>query len=428
MNSAPNSARKLQRILAALLVVVSLLCSVSTDALASSLVKARVEAEYSNVYQGASTDSALLRKAPQGSMMTIGLTKGDWCYVKYDGTVGYVLKNTLTTDLASDTEGEYAPAPETTPAPTPTVQPTAQPTVQPTKQPQAGVETVTVEATKLYKKPSLEAEFYGSIPANKKVVCLLVNSQWACIEAAGYTGYVPKTAIQLNSDIPVDTPIEPEVPAAPSETEIPESDTKLICYVKGDVYLYPICDTASQPVAALKQGDKILVSAVKNGWAKLCATDGTAGYIPADYVSKNAIAPAVKPVLADWFESNIQEIFGCGTTATVVDVLTGKSFTVRRKGGINHADMETVSKEDTATMLSLYGGVESWDRRAIWVVIDGVYYAASMNGKGHGEETGLDNGLEGHFCIHFLNSRTHGTDNVCPLHQACVKQAYLAKP
>lgn len=428
MNSAPNSARKLQRILAALLVAVSLLCSVSTDALAAPLLKGRIIAEYSNMYKSTSTDSQLLRTAPKDALVTIGLFKGNWSYVKYDGVAGYVLSDTLVIVISTEDENGSAPAPETTPAPTPTVQPTAQPTVQPTNQPQAGVETVIVEATKLYKKPSLEAEFYGSIPANKKVVCLLVNSQWACIEAAGYTGYVPKTAIQLNSDIPVDTPIEPEVPVAPSETEIPESDTKLICYVKGDVYLYPICDTASKPVTALKQGDKILVSAVKNGWAKLCTTDGTAGYIPADYVSKNAIAPAVKPVLADWFESNIQEVFGRGTTATVVDVLTGKSFAVRRKGGFNHADMETISKEDTATMLSLYGGVESWDRRAIWVVIDGVYYAASMNGKGHGEETGLNNGLEGHFCIHFLNSRTHGTDNVCPLHQACVKQAYLAKP
>ena len=68
-------------------------------------------------------------------------------------------------------------------------------------------------------------------------------------------------------------------------------------------------------------------------------------------------------------------------------------------------------------------GSWSWERRAIWVTIDGVRYAASMNCMPHGEGAIKENGFPGHHCIHFLNSRTHGGDNLDPDHQACVALA-----
>ena len=49
-----------------------------------------------------------------------------------------------------------------------------------------------------------------------------------------------------------------------------------------------------------------------------------------------------------------------------------------------------------------------------------------MNGMPHGSGP-LDNGFSGHHCIHFVNSRTHGTNRVCPLHQAAIKKAVAAE-
>lgn len=128
-----------------------------------------------------------------------------------------------------------------------------------------------------------------------------------------------------------------------------------------------------------------------------------------------------------WFK-NGDTVFKKLTTAVVTDVLTGKSFTVIRKSGTNHADVEPLTAEDTKIMKSIYGGTWSWDRRAIWVEIDGQLYAGSMNGMPHGKEIVCDNNFSGHFCIHFTGSRTHGTNRVDERHQAAVQKALNTKP
>jgi len=46
-----------------------------------------------------------------------------------------------------------------------------------------------------------------------------------------------------------------------------------------------------------------------------------------------------------------------------------------------------------------------------------------MNGMPHGTATISNNGFDGHFCIHFYKSKTHGTGLVDDEHQNCVEQA-----
>lgn len=160
--------------------------------------------------------------------------------------------------------------------------------------------------------------------------------------------------------------------------------------------------------------------------------------------------PTGSMYIYDWW-SEAQYIFGIGDRAVVTDVATGIKFTVMRTYGSNHADVETVSASDTAKFRSCYGGRDSWERRAIVVVVNGTTMAASMNGYAHaGSDSAKDgawvswrsgdygaginldrikgNNLNGVFCIHFKNSTTHGTGLVCKLHQACIKQAasYIA--
>ena len=76
-------------------------------------------------------------------------------------------------------------------------------------------------------------------------------------------------------------------------------------------------------------------------------------------------------------------------------------------------------------MKSIYGGSWSWRRRAILILYNGHVYAASMNGMPHGTTT-ISNGFDGHFCIHFKNSKTHGTKKVDPDHQSAVTSASRA--
>lgn len=139
------------------------------------------------------------------------------------------------------------------------------------------------------------------------------------------------------------------------------------------------------------------------------------------------VEPPLAAVAVPWSEVN--NLWKVGTVAQVTDVRTGRIFYVMRRGGWAHSDSEPVSKRDTATMLSNYGGAWNWARRPIVVVINGRRIAASQNGMPHGGST-LDNNFPGHFCIHFLGSTTHGssyTSNGVPTldaaHQRCVQEA-----
>ena len=125
----------------------------------------------------------------------------------------------------------------------------------------------------------------------------------------------------------------------------------------------------------------------------------------------------------DWWKSDIQKIFAKGTAALITDVETGLQWREERRGGTNHADVQPLTKEDTKKLKKAYGGKWAWTRRAIWVTINGVTYAASMNGMPHGGGAIKTNGFDGHHCIHFTNSRTHCSDKVCPNHQKMIKKA-----
>ena len=125
----------------------------------------------------------------------------------------------------------------------------------------------------------------------------------------------------------------------------------------------------------------------------------------------------------DWWTSGIQSIFARGTTAVITDVATGLAWREQRRGGTNHADVQPLTAADTAVLKKAYGGTWSWNRRAIFVTINGVNYAASMNGMPHGGGSISGNNFNGHHCIHFTNSRTHGTDSVCEKHQAAIQKA-----
>jgi len=149
--------------------------------------------------------------------------------------------------------------------------------------------------------------------------------------------------------------------------------------------------------------------------------------------------------LMSWF-NGVENIFTIGETAAVLDIQTGLSFKVKRTYGYNHADCETLTANDTAVMKKIYGGAWSWSRRAIIVTVDGKRFAASMSGMphagnenyaanrhinsrsgGYGAGLNLDavkgNKMSGHFCIHFYNSRTHGSNRVDKAHQRMAKLA-----
>ncbi len=130
-----------------------------------------------------------------------------------------------------------------------------------------------------------------------------------------------------------------------------------------------------------------------------------------------------KTEVPDWFKDNVSSLIPKNARFIVKDVRTGKTFQCVRWSGINHLDAEPRSAADTAKMKSIFGGEWSWNRRAILVQYNGHVYAASMNGMPHGTTTISGNNFDGHFCIHFLNSKTHETKKVDAEHQNAVSSA-----
>jgi uncharacterized protein YgiM (DUF1202 family) len=178
-------------------------------------------------------------------------------------------------------------------------------------------------------------------------------------------------------------------------------------------------------------GDKTFEAVSAFQEAAGIAADGIAGQatLEALYSNSNIVRTAAaraglegKVQLTPWSEA--QDIFSEGSVALITDVKTGLQWHEQRFGGWYHADCEPVSAEDTAKLKEAYGGEWSWDRRAVWVTIDGVTMAASINGMPHMASPIEGNNFPGHHCIHFYKSKVHETSAECPRHQAMVQYAY----
>ena len=172
-----------------------------------------------------------------------------------------------------------------------------------------------------------------------------------------------------------------------------------------------------------KYGDQTVEAVKAFQKSKGISQDGKAGNdtIKALF-GKNAANYTYVTEKLDWFSKGVN-VFTGQCVYTVKDVNTGKTFKARRRFGSNHLDSEPLTASDTAVLKSLYGGEWSWNRRAILVLYNGHVYAASMNGMPHGTSTITNNNFDGHFCIHFYNSRTHETNRVDEAHQNCVSRA-----
>lgn len=134
-------------------------------------------------------------------------------------------------------------------------------------------------------------------------------------------------------------------------------------------------------------------------------------------VQKNA-EPKILSV--DWkIMDSLMEI---GKEYKLVDLESGIEILVQRTGGIGHAEIETVDKNNTLLLKEIFGEL-SWERRPVFLLLnDNTFVCASLSGYPHGENI-LKNDLGGHLCLHFKNSKMHGTNLVDPSHQKAIKKA-----
>ncbi len=225
-----------------------------------------------------------------------------------------------------------------------------------------------------------------------------------------------------------------DIGSAPSATKAGDSGTnvkklqqalRLLGYYSGDID----GDYGDKTVQAVKRFQKnrgMKQDGIAGSGTIRVLFGSTAGSKSSSSSSSSSSSnQSYKTEVLDWFADNVTSVIPKKAKFTIKDVRTGKTFTAVRWSGVNHLDAEPATADDTAKLKSIYGGAWSWNRRPILILYRGHVYAASMNGMPHGTTT-IDNGFEGHFCIHFKNSKTHGTEKVDADHQKAVNVAAKA--
>ena len=376
-----------------------------------------------NLREAASTSADVLKVVSKNASVTVLGEQGDFYQVSYSGKTGFISKNYVTL-----TEAPSEEKPEEKPVETPdNSTSSAQDTIY--SKAKEGMTTVKVN---MRREP--EGDVLYTLAADTTLVIIGERGNWYLVSWMSTTGYVSKSYVTEN----ISAPSQPDnsTTVKPEESQ-PDTSKGTTAYITGSVNMRKGAGTSYGIIKVLTRGTEITFYSLTDGWYYVKAGD-TEGYVSSKYVTTDKIetpAPSQpsapesvsgKVQQADWWTSDIQKVFARGVVATVTDVDTGISWQVKRSGGSNHADVQPLTAADTAKMKQAYGGTWSWNRRAIWVTINGVTYAASMNGMPHGTGSITTNNFDGHHCIHFLNSRTHTENRWDTQHQAMVQKAYKA--
>ena len=343
---------------------------------------------------GATLDSEVIKMVPEGSQIrVINAENREWFRVEFDGVQGYMYSDFLASPNISLIAGANL---------------------------------------RLRTSPSLDGGIIKTVPEGSVVqVRGYVNSEWHRVEFNGELGYMFSEFLLAQGETsPVaDTaPIIDTPPVMNTQNAEPTQGTPI--FVGANLRLREEPSTSAEIIKTVRQGSTVYIIDDMNDEWKRVAFNGVQGYMFADYLFERSTAstPAVSPngvELIHWSEA--RNIVRTGVPIQITDVRTGITYWVSSFSNGNHADVETLTPEDTATMLYAFGGQWTWTPRPVWVHIDGRTIAASINGMPHAGSTISGNNMNGHVCLHFYGSRTHnGTVSHERQHQAAVQEAFNA--
>ena len=106
--------------------------------------------------------------------------------------------------------------------------------------------------------------------------------------------------------------------------------------------------------------------------------------------------------LLHWF-NDIKPSLKSGQNLLVYDPQTKISWTLRIYSLGRHADCEPLTAEDTANMVKAFGGVNTWNQKAVYVQLPGgTWTLGSTHDMPHLSGSIKDNNFNGHLCVHFL--------------------------
>ena len=265
-------------------------------------------------------------------------------------------------------------------------------------------------AARVYQKASTSSKSTG-VSKGTKVTLIAANGSWAMIRKNGVTAFCKLKNLNLSS--------------------------RVKAYVVKKTPLYKSASKSSAKTDTIGVNTEVYIIGASGDYFRIQNKAGTlTGYMPMSCVGSSKVKTSSdsgasgstsswksKVVALDWYEGG-SDVLKKGQYGTIYDISTGISLRVYRIGGTSHADLEPATPEDTARLKEIADGEFSWDSHAVILIANGVYAACSINTMPHGEQTITDNGYDGQFCLHMIDSRTHGTDTVNSEHQKAIQLAY----
>jgi len=324
-----------------------------------------------NLREGASTDDEIIRSLSEGTSVEILENESNgWYKVRHNDTDGYIRA-----DLLSESG---APA--------------------------EAKSLRTTGTINLRSGPSTTTSIIRTLSANTSVEVLEERSDgWSSVVHNGTSGYIKSDLLSESSSLGAGklqrTVTSVNFRSGPSTGH--ETITQL---------------SANTTVQLLEQ--------LSNGWSRV-SHNGREGYI-----NSKLLGAGFSPVeLLDWATG--RTVLPRGRDIRVTDIRTGISYNIRVLALGNHADVDTASQADTDAKLRTRNGVWSWTARPIWVTVGDRSFAASINGMPHAGSSVNGNGLNGHFCMYFSDSRSHSASDSSSYVRnlrAAVVEAYEARP
>lgn len=265
-------------------------------------------------------------------------------------------------------------------------------------------------AAKVYQKPSSSSRSL-SVPKGMKVKMVAVKGNWAMVKNGKAVAYCNIKNLTLSS--------------------------RLKGYVSKKSPLYKSASKSSTKSDSLGVNTELYIIGMSGDYFRVQNKSASiTGYIPKSCVSSKKVkASPAKPstskpsdwkskvVAPDWYNGG-SSVLKKGQYGTLYDISTGISIKVYRLGGSSHADLEPATAADAANLKKIAGGEYSWDSHAVILIANGTYAACAINTMPHGEQTITDNDYDGQFCLHMINSKTHGSDSINSEHQKAIQMAY----
>ena len=299
---------------------------------------------------------------------------------------------------------------------------------------------VTASSLNIRAKANTDSKVIGSVKKGATVTILGTSGSWYKIKRGSKTGYVAKKYVKKGASSSNSSSSGKNSSSKSSSSKSSSSSSDGTCKPgdKGSAvkkvqqrlkklgYLSGSVDGdygngTKSAVKAFQKRNGLKQTGTVNAATLKKLNSSSAKKANSSSSSSSDSSSGLKTERLDWFHGGSSKI-PKGATFKVKDIKTGKVFTVKRWSGANHIDAEPKTASDTKIMKSIYGHW-SWKRRAVLVKYNGHVYAASMNGMPHGTGTIDNNNFDGHFCIHFYKSKTHGSKKVDSMHQNCVATA-----